>query len=62
VVRFFGRTSYSFYLYHPLFLSLEVPIVTAAWSSTSLEAEYPLALGLLIAVVTVFPTALAGSG
>jgi len=60
VVRFLGRTSYSFYLYHPLFLSLEVPIVTAALRATSLVAEYPLAIGLLIAVVTVFPAAVAG--
>ena len=60
VVRFLGRTSYSFYLYHPLFLSLGVPIVTAVLSSTALAAEYPLAVGLLIAVVTVLPAALAG--
>jgi len=37
-----------------------VPIVTAALSSTPLVAEYPLAVGLLIAVVTVLPAALAG--
>jgi peptidoglycan/LPS O-acetylase OafA/YrhL len=60
VVRFLGRTSYSFYLYHPLCLSLGVPIVTASLSSTPLAAEYPLAVGLLIAVVTVLPAALAG--
>jgi peptidoglycan/LPS O-acetylase OafA/YrhL len=60
VARFLGRTSYSFYLYHPLFLSLGVPIVTASLSSTSLVAEYPLAVGLLIAVVTVLPAAFAG--
>ena len=60
VVGFLGRTSYSFYLYHPLFLSLGVPMVTAVLSSTSLAAEYPLAVGLLIAVVTVLPAALAG--
>jgi peptidoglycan/LPS O-acetylase OafA/YrhL len=59
-VRFLGRTSYSFYLYHPVFLSLGVPIVIWSLSSTSLAASYPLAVGLLIALVTVPPTLVAG--
>jgi peptidoglycan/LPS O-acetylase OafA/YrhL len=59
-VRFLGRTSYSFYLYHPVFLSLGVPIVMWSLSSTSLAASYPLAVGFLIALTTVPPTLVAG--
>jgi peptidoglycan/LPS O-acetylase OafA/YrhL len=60
VVRFFGRTSYSFYLYHPLLLSLATPVVVAALRPTSLQVDYPLAVGLVIAIVTIVPAALAG--
>jgi peptidoglycan/LPS O-acetylase OafA/YrhL len=59
-VRFMGRTSYSFYLYHPPFLSLGVPIVMGLLSSTSLAVRYPLVVGFLIALVTVPPSLLAG--
>jgi peptidoglycan/LPS O-acetylase OafA/YrhL len=55
-----GRTSYSFYLYHPPFLSLGVPIVMALLSSTSLAVRYPLVVGFLIALATVPPSLLAG--
>jgi peptidoglycan/LPS O-acetylase OafA/YrhL len=60
VVRFFGRTSYSFYLYHPLLLSLATPVVVAALRPTSLQVDYPLAVGFVIAIVTIVPAALAG--
>ncbi len=60
IVRFLGRTSYSFYLYHPPFLSLGVPIVMWSLSSTSLAVEYPLVVGFLIALVTVPPSLVAG--
>jgi peptidoglycan/LPS O-acetylase OafA/YrhL len=60
VVRFLGRTSYSFYLYHPVFLSLGVPIVMWSLSSTPLATSYPLAVGFLIALATVPPTLVAG--
>jgi peptidoglycan/LPS O-acetylase OafA/YrhL len=60
IVRFLGRTSYSFYLYHPPFLSLGVPIVMWSLSSTSLAVRYPLAVGFLIALVTVPPSLVAG--
>jgi peptidoglycan/LPS O-acetylase OafA/YrhL len=59
-VRFLGRTSYSFYLYHPVFLSLGVPLVMWSLSSTSLAASYPLAVGFLIALATVPPALVAG--
>jgi peptidoglycan/LPS O-acetylase OafA/YrhL len=59
-VRFLGRTSYSFYLYHPLALSLGVPVILASMRSTSLQAGYPLLVGFVIAAVTVPPAALAG--
>jgi peptidoglycan/LPS O-acetylase OafA/YrhL len=60
VVRFLGRTSYSFYLYHPVFLSLGVPIVMWSVSSTPLAASYPLVVGFLIALATVPPAVVAG--
>jgi peptidoglycan/LPS O-acetylase OafA/YrhL len=60
VVRFFGRTSYSFYLYHPLLLSLATPLVVAALRSTPLQADYPLVVGFVIAVVTIVAAALFG--
>jgi len=60
VVRFLGRTSYSFYLYHPVLLSLGVPLVIGSLSSTSLAVRYPLVVGLLIALATVPPTLVAG--
>jgi len=59
-VRFMGRTSYSFYLYHPVFLSLGAPLVIWSLSSTSLTASYPLVVGFLIALATVPPTLVAG--
>jgi peptidoglycan/LPS O-acetylase OafA/YrhL len=60
IVRFMGRTSYSFYLYHPPFLSLGVPIVMGLLASTSLAVRHPLAVGFLIALATVPPSLLAG--
>jgi peptidoglycan/LPS O-acetylase OafA/YrhL len=60
IVRFFGRTSYSFYLYHPILLSLVTPLVIAVVRPTPLEEGYPLAVGFIIAVGTIIPAALAG--
>jgi peptidoglycan/LPS O-acetylase OafA/YrhL len=60
LVRFFGRTSYSFYLYHPLLLSLVTPLVVATLHPTPLQDHYPLALGFIIAVATIPLAALAG--
>jgi peptidoglycan/LPS O-acetylase OafA/YrhL len=59
VVRFLGRTSYSLYLYHPVFLSLGVPLVMALLGPTSMPQRYPLIVGLGFALVTVPPTLLA---
>ncbi len=59
-MRFLGRTSYSFYLYHPIFLTLGVPVVMWLLSSTSLPARYPLPVGFLFILATVPATLLAG--
>ena len=58
-VRFLGRASYSLYLYHPVFLSLGVPLVMALLAPTSMPERYPLIVGLGFALVTVPPTLLA---
>ena len=60
-VRALGRISYSFYLYHPLFLMTFVgPLLGSPVLATG-RAEWPLVLGLAIALVTIPPTWLVGA-
>jgi peptidoglycan/LPS O-acetylase OafA/YrhL len=59
-VRDLGRISYSFYLYHPLFLQILAPALFAVFRPVGLLDRAPLLVGLLVGLVTIPPTLLAG--
>ena len=60
-LRFLGRTSYSFYLYHPLALGVFVPTLTLMASPSWLQA-HPFLGSAAIAITTVGATILLGYG
>ena len=60
-LRFLGRISYSFYLYHPLALGVFVPILTIMVSAPWLQA-HPFLGSAAIAITTVGAAILLGYG
>lgn len=51
-LRFLGRTSYSFYLYHPLALGAGMAVLTALATRHVMEA-HPFVWSAIIAVTTI---------
>jgi peptidoglycan/LPS O-acetylase OafA/YrhL len=60
-LRFLGRISYSFYLYHPLALAVFVPTLTIMVAPSWLQA-HPFLGSAAIAITTVAATTLLGYG
>ncbi|MEO6740733.1 MAG: acyltransferase [Chthoniobacteraceae bacterium] len=59
LVRSLGRISYSFYLYHPVFLVVIVSPVVLGLVPAAVLAKWPLSIGLLVALITIPPAWLA---